>query len=494
MSRPGGLTSKFAARLADSLDERYHLAGTVRHEINKAFPKHFSFLWGELALYSFVVLVLSGTYLAFFFDASTGEISYRGPYDPLYGVTMSRAYASTLYLSFEVRGGLFVRQLHHWSALVFIAAIVIHMFRTFFTGAFRKPRELTWLIGVALLLLSIFEAYMGYTILDDLLSGQGLRIFSGLLLSIPLIGTWVHWAVFNGEFEGESWLHRFYLGHILIVPVILATLIAVHLAFVWYQHHTQFPGKRKTEQNVVGYRTVPAFTLHSVAVGLCTVGVLAAMGGLFQIYPTWNYGPYETSQVPTPNQPDWYAAFDIGALRLFPRWDIHLFGHTVPAPFWPGVLLPLLMFALLAAYPYLERRLTLDRGSHNLLQRPRDNPTRTAIGAMAITFYAVLLLIGGDDVFAIVFRIPFEYEVWAGRIGLLVLPPLAYWITYRACRRLQDSDREILEHGIETGLVRPAPGGGFIEVRQPVDAADQRGQPVPVPYQGAPVPKGAEPP
>jgi ubiquinol-cytochrome c reductase cytochrome b subunit len=482
MSRLG---RALAARVADGLDQRYRLAGSVRKETSHVFPKHHSFFWGEFALYSFIVLLLSGTYLALFFVPDTTEVVYAGPYLPAQGLHMSRAYESALALSFEVRGGLFIRQIHHWAALLFVASIVLHMFRNFFTGSFRRPREATWVGGVALLALAILEGYAGYSMLDDLLSGLGVRILSGLLLSVPVAGTWLHWIVFGGEFDGQIWISRFFLGHVFLIPALLIALIAVHVGLVWYQKHTHFPGPGARESNVVGERAVPGFGTNTVANGICVVAVIGLLAGVFQINPVFLWGPYTPSASSTFIQPDWYAGFLIGGLRLFPRWDVHLGPYTVPAPFWPGLVLPLLMFALLAAYPFLEQRFMHDRAQHQLLQRPRDNPVRTAIGAMGITFYLVLFASGATDAVSAAFDIPFEVLVWAGRVGLIVLPPLAYQMTKRVCVGLQRADRDVLARGVRTGTLQQRPGGVFVELRRPPGGVDAQGRPIPLIYGGA---------
>jgi ubiquinol-cytochrome c reductase cytochrome b subunit len=490
VSRNGGVKRAIAKRIVAGLDERFHLSGTVRKESSHVFPKHYSFFWGELALYSFVVLVLSGTVLALFFVPDTSEVFYHGQYDNARGLHMSRAYQSALNLSFEVRGGLFIRQVHHWAALVFVASIALHMFRNFFTGAFRRPREFTWITGVALLMIALLEGYLGYSMLDDLLSGMGVRIISGLILSVPVIGSWLHWMVFGGEFAGDLWISRFYLGHVFLLPGIIFALIAVHLGLVWYLKHTQFPGSGARESNVVGDRTVPGFGAKTLANALCVFGVLALLGAFFQINPIFLWGPYTPSDSSAAVQPDWYVGFLIGALRIFPPWDLHLWHHTIPAPLWPGLVLPLVMFLLLFIYPFLEQLVTKDRRLHNLLQRPRDNPVRTAVGAMAITFYVVLLVAGADDVFAIAFNVPFEWMRWAERVGVLVLPPIAYVLTRRICLGLQRSDRDVLERGIRTGLLRELPGGVFVELRQPLGGVDHEGRPLPMAYGGARIDRG----
>ncbi|MGH3979110.1 MAG: cytochrome bc1 complex cytochrome b subunit [Pseudonocardiaceae bacterium] len=486
--KPSGLTAK-AGHAANELDARLSGAGLLRTQLNKVFPTHWSFMLGEIALYSFIVLLLSGTYLAFFFDPSMAEVEYQGAYDQLRGVEMSKAYATTLDLSFEVRGGLFARQVHHWAALLFVSAMMVHMCRTFFTGAFRKPRETNWLIGVGLLTLGILEGFAGYSLPDDLLSGTGLRIMSGVILSIPVIGTWAHWLMFGGEFPGELAIPRLYIVHVLIVPGLIFALIAVHLGLVWFQKHTQFPGPRRTERNVVGVRILPTFAVHGGAFTMINIGVMAIMSGLFQINPVWNYGPYSAAQVSTFAQPDYYIGFLEGSLRLWPAWETYLGDYTIPAAFWPTVVLPGIMFTLLAMYPMIERRLTKDHAHHNLLQRPRDVPVRTSLGMMALTFFMVLLISGSNDVFAYYFDISLNAVTWAGRIGLLLLPPLAYFVTYRICIGLQRADRAVLEHGVETGIIRRLPNGAFIEVHQPLAGTDDHGHAVPLEYQGASVPK-----
>ena len=160
---------RIAGSVANYVDERTGAAKWMKKNLTKVFPDHWSFLLGEIVLYSFIILLLSGTYLTFWFDPSQREVIYDGSYEPLQGIEMSAAYASTLDISFEVRGGLLMRQIHHWSALIFIAGMVVHLMRVYFTGAFRKPREFNWIIGVGLLTLGIVEGFLGYSLPDDLL-------------------------------------------------------------------------------------------------------------------------------------------------------------------------------------------------------------------------------------------------------------------------------------------------------------------------------------
>ena len=484
---PGAPTTKLG-KAAYELDDRIIVAPWLRRTLNKVYPDHWSFLLGEIALYSFVVLLLSGTYLTFFFDASMKEVVYDGSYAPLRGVEMSAAYDSALGLSFDVRGGLFMRQLHHWAALLFVAAIVVHLLRIFFTGAFRRPRETNWILGVIMLVLALLMGVTGYSLPDDLLSGTGLRIISAILLSVPVIGTWAHFAVFNGDYVGEQIIGRFYIVHVLLIPAILLALIALHLLILVKQKHTQFPGAGRTEHNVVGNRLFPTFAAKATGLVFVVFGVCALLGGLVQINPIWLWGPYNPAQVSSASQPDWYIGFLDGSARLFPPWEIVLWGYHVTPVFWATVAIPGLMFTALALYPVIERKLTGDTASHHLLQRPRDVPVRTALGAMGLTFYLMLMLSGGNDVIADKFHISLNAMTWVGRIGVVILPPIAYAIAYRICLGLQLHDREVLEHGIETGVIRRLPSGEFIEVHQPLGPVDEHGHGT-LAYGGAPVPK-----
>ena len=476
------------AKIGNNIDSRYTAAAGIRRQINKVFPTHWSFMLGEIALYSFLILLLTGVYLTLFFDPSITKVIYDGAYLPLNGVEMSRAYETALNLSFEVRGGLFIRQMHHWAALMFMVSMTVHMLRIFFTGAFRRPREANWIIGCVLLLLGMAEGFMGYSLPDDLLSGVGLRIMSAIIVGLPIIGTWMHWLIFGGDFPSELMLDRFYIAHVLIIPGIILGLIAAHLALVWYQKHTQFPGPGRAENNVVGVRILPLFGIKAAAFGLITAGVLALMAGLTTINAIWLLGPYNPAQVSAGSQPDIYMLWTDGLARVMPAWELYLGHYTVPGAFWVAMLAGL-MVVLLIAYPFIEAKITGDTAHHNLLQRPRDVPVRTSLGMMGIAFYFLVTLSGGNDLFAYHFGVSLNAMTWVGRIGLIVLPPLAYFVTYRICIGLQRSDREVLEHGIETGVIKMMPNGAFVEIHQPLGEVDEHGHPVPLPYAGAPVPK-----
>jgi quinol---cytochrome-c reductase cytochrome b subunit len=444
-------------RTARWLDDRLGASSFARKALDKVFPDHWSFMLGEVALYCFVILVLTGIYLSFFFVPSSREVLYQGAYRPLRGVGVSEAYASVLRISFEVRAGMVFRQMHHWAALVFVAAIVLHVSRVFFTGAFRRPREINWIIGVTLLLLAMFNGFTGYSLPDDLLSGTGLRIAYSIALSIPVVGTWLAFLVFGGEFPAHDIISRLYVMHIFLVPAALATLITIHLALIWHQKHTQFPGPGRTETNVVGSRLWPTYAMKSVALFFSVGAVVGLLGGIGQINPVWLYGPFLPATVSSPAQPDWYLGWLEGALRLFPAWEIRAFGHTVANPFFPAVLLPGITFLVLYLWPFLERRFTGDDRHHDLLDRPRDRPLRTGLGASALAFYGVLFLAASNDLVAKLFEVPVNAVTWSFRILALVLPPVVGFGVYRFMRGASSTGAESLLEVPFSAIVQPRP-------------------------------------
>ena len=424
-------------RPARWLDNRLGVTKLVDNVLNHVFPDDWSFMLGEVAMYCFVILVFTGIYLTFFFHAGDATVHYTGGYAPLRGLPMSEAYESTIRLSFDVRAGLVIRQIHHWTALVFAASIVLHLFRIFLTGAFRRPREINWVIGLTMFILVIFNGFAGYSLPDDLLSATGLRIGYSILISVPIVGTWLASLFFGGPYPGTAVIGRLFILHVLLLPGLIAILLGAHLAIIWRQKHTQYPGAGRTERNVVGSRLWPTYTAKSVGLLAAVFAVVAALGGLAQINPVWLYGPYRPAAVSTAAQPDWYMGWMEGALRVFPAWRIHIAGHTVPEVFWPGVVLPTVTFLVLYAWPFLEARVTGDRSEHHLLDRPRDRPGRTALGFAALAFYATLFLAGSQDVLAQHTGIAVPDLDRVFRILLLVAPLTMGWIAWKWCRDLQ---------------------------------------------------------
>jgi ubiquinol-cytochrome c reductase cytochrome b subunit len=468
-----GPVFKLAAPPTKWLDDRTGLAGLIRPYFRKVFPDHWSFLLGEIALYSFIVLLLSGIFLTIWFKPSMAEVEYEGSYELLRGLQMSEAYASTLSLSFDIRGGLLLRQMHHWAAAVFVAAMLVHSLRIFFTGAFRKPREINWLIGVTILALGIIEGFAGYSLPDDLLSGTGLRFVDGLIRSIPVIGTWAEFFTFAGEFPGELIIPRLYMLHILLIPAALLGLIAVHLALVFYHKHTQFPGPGRTEAHVVGYPVFPVYAAKAGGFFLIVFGVLTLMGATMQINPVWVFGPYNPAEVTAGSQPDWYMGFVEGGIRIMPNWEWHI-GSTTWS--WnvaiPGLGLMGLFFGLMYIYPFVEAWVTGDKSEHHLLDRPRNAPTRTAFGVAAMTGYAMLWIGGGNDLVATIFDVSLNAVTYFLRVAVFVAPVIAFLVTKRICIGLQRADRDRMLHGAESGVIDRAPSGKYSERHRPISRAD----------------------
>lgn len=430
------------------LDERLRITGFSKKTLRRIFPDHWSFLLGEIALYLFLILIGTGIFLTFFFSPSAREVIYSGSYRPLRGVEMSQAYESLLNISFEVRSGLVMRQIHHWAALMFLAVLVVHMLRVFFTGAFRKPRELNWIIGLTLLTLGLLAGFSGYSLPDDLLSGTGLRIGYSVALSIPVVGTWLAFLVFGGEFPSGNIISRLYVIHILLIPGAIGLLLGLHLAMVWRQKHTQFPGPMRTEQKIVGTRMWPTYAVKAGALFFLTGATVTLLAGLFQINPVWIYGPFDPARVSAGAQPDWYLGWLEGALRLMPPWEVRAFGFTIPNPFFPGLLIPGLTFNILYAWPWIEAKFTKDKEPHNLLNRPRDVPVRTALGVAGLSFYAVLFVAGGNDVIAGLFNLPLERVTQGLQVMALVFPVVAGVVTYKLCKELKGrAPRTGDEHG-----------------------------------------------
>ena len=469
-----GTPTTIGGKAADYLDQRLGIAGAAKKNLRKIFPDHWSFMLGEICLYSFIILLLSGIFLTFFFTPSMNEVTYNGSYTPLDGIKMSEAYASTLNISFDVRGGLLMRQIHHWAALVFVMAITVHMLRIFFTGAFRKPRELNWLIGFGLFVMALLEGFCGYSLPDDLLSGTGLRIADGVVLSIPIVGTYVSFFLFGGQFPGNVVIQRLFTIHILLVPGLILGLITAHLILVFYQKHTQWAGPGRNEQNVVGLPLMPVYMAKAGGFFFLVFGVIAFVGGMVSINPVWLYGPYVPNQLTAGSQPDWYIGFLEGGLRMMPNLEWNFWGHTLSLNVLvPALVVPGILFTGLAIYPFLEQWITGDKREHHILDRPRNMPTRTGIGVAGCTFYGILWFNGANDLIATHFHLSLESITWACRILIFVGPVFAFWATRRICFGLQRADRDKVLHGREAGIIVRSPEGEFSEIHAPLSDGDR---------------------
>jgi ubiquinol-cytochrome c reductase cytochrome b subunit len=457
-------------RLAHWIDTRTALAGVVRGALRKVFPDHWSFLLGEIALFCFVILVATGTFLTFFYVPSAAPVTYNGPYAPLRGSEVSAAFASVMHLSFDVRAGLLMRQIHHWTALVFVAIVVLHLCRVLFTGAHRRPRELNWIVGFTLLVLVMGDGFTGYSLPDDLLSGTGARIAYSAVLSIPFIGPWVASLVFGGEFPTMALISRFFVIHVLFLPGLLIGLITVHIALLVLHKHTQFRGAPAREDNVVGRHFWPTQVFLSTGLFFLTAALVSAIGGLFQVNPIWAYGPFNAAVVASPAQPDWYLGWLDGSLRIFPPFEPTILGITIPSPFIPGVVIPGILFTIVALWPFIEQRLTHDDREHHILDAVWEHPVRTATGAAILALFGVLTLAGGNDVLAFYLSTELETLTRVFRVLALVVPVVTWYVTWRLCQaKLRRAaiasapDAHAGRHRAGVALRRNA-GGGFEEV------------------------------
>jgi ubiquinol-cytochrome c reductase cytochrome b subunit len=465
---------RFTGAAANYLDERTSVSGAVKELGRKIFPDHWSFMLGEVALYSFIVILLSGTFLTFFYDPSMTEVDYEGSYLPLKGIEMSVAYHSSLDISFDIRGGLLMRQVHHWAALLFVASIGLHMLRVFFTGAFRKPRELNWIIGFVLFILAMAEGFTGYSLPDDLLSGNGLRIIDGMIKAFPVIGVWTSYLFFGNEFPGTDVIPRLYVLHIMLLPAILIASLAIHMVLLVVNKHTQFAGPGRTNDNVVGSPVLPVFAAKAGGFFFLVFGAIMLIASLFTINPIWNYGPYDPSPVSAGTQPDWYIGFADGALRLIPPgWEFILFGNTWSMNILTPTIFLGVFIVLVAIYPFIEAWITGDKREHHIADRPRNAPTRTGIGAAGVTFYAVLWAAASSDLIATHFKLTIEGVITTLQVLFFLAPVAAFIIAKRTCLALQRKDREIALHGYESGRIVRLPGGEYVEVHEQLEDAER---------------------
>jgi ubiquinol-cytochrome c reductase cytochrome b subunit len=426
--------------LVRKVEEKGSTTPYVKNLIHKVFPGHWSFLLGEIALYSFLFLVASGLFLVLFYAAGSDTVTYEGSHVPLQGAEVSVSYDSVLRLSFDVQGGLLVRQAHHWAALIFIAAITLHLGRIFFTGAFRRPRRLNYTTGLTMLLLAMANGFFGLSLTDDLLSGTGLRIAYTFAQTVPAIGPELAALLFAGEFPAPGMLVRMYWLHILVVPLAIGGLLSLHMFLVFRQTHTQHPGRGRHEDNVVGDAMWPGYAFKTVGLLLFVFAVMLLLGGLVQINPVWAYGQYDPAAVTVPAQPDWYLWWVEGALRVFPQVSMTAFGYEIPTPFVSGVTGPIIAIVVAYAWPMIEERVTGDGGIHHLVDRPRDRRVRTTIGVMAFSHLAVLTSAGSHDIQGFVLDVGVDTMTNVYRVLLVAVPVAAGALTWWVCGSLAAAD------------------------------------------------------
>ena len=461
----------FTGRLAERLSQttigrRGSVA--VQELRRRVVPLHWSNLFGVVALACLAVITVTGVVLMFHYTPSGTTVVYDGAYPTLHGAEVSEAFASTMHVSFEVPGGLALRQAHHWAALLLPAALLAQLLVTFFTGAFRRPRRAGWVLLFLLLIAALAGGWSGYALPDDMLSGTGLRIVEGITLGIPVVGTWMKDLLFGGQFPGEI-IERLYPLHLVVVPAMIALLV-VRVALLARHQPPQFAGPGRTAANVVGVPLFPNAAARAGGLFLIVSGMLMLIAATVTINPIWLYGPASPGDAGAGSQPDWYTGFLDGALRLVPPgWEFVALDRT-----WTlAVLVPLAVIGvfllLVTVYPFLEERITGDRGEHHLLDRPRNMPTRTGIGVAGVVFYATLWAAGSADLIADAFSLTIEGVVLTMQIVLVVGPAIGFTLARRVCLGLQRKDRDVVLHGYETGRIVRLPGGEYIEVHEPVD-------------------------
>ncbi|MEV0195793.1 cytochrome b N-terminal domain-containing protein [Nonomuraea sp. NPDC050691] len=431
---------------------------------------HWSFMFAEIAVWSFVVLAVTGAVLMVFYDPGMSQVTYDGSYGPLRGLFVSKAFDSTMRLSLEVRGGLLIRQVHHWAALVFVAAVVLQLLRMFLTGAFRRPRTGQWLIWVTLLALGMAAGETGNALPDDMLSGGSLWLITSVVQSIPVVGTWALSLLFGPDFPGDRVIPVMYGGHLLI-PALMAALLVAREWLMRRHGHSRF------------IASLPARSGARPMMALATTGMLVILGFGFQIAPIWLYGPARPTQISAGSVPDWYMGFLDGALRIMPGWELTLGDHTLSlAVLVPTLVIPGVFFTALAAYPVAERFLLSRRGrrdamgrpktasrmaretaARDVLDQPHETPVKTAIAVAGITFYGLLWAAAANDQIAHQFQLTVNAVTIFFRWAVIVGPVIAFVITRWICLALQQTDHDVAEHGVETGVITRSPDGGFHE-------------------------------
>jgi len=422
------------------------MKATMRRLVRADPDDRWAAVFGRIAVYSFLVALVTGILLLPFFRPSMTPVVYHGSYRKLDGLTMSRAYQSTLNISFDVRGGLLIRQVHHWSADLFVAAVCLRLVRVFFRGRFR-PRK-NWLIWVGLLPAGMLAGWSGAILPDDMLSGGSLSLLSGVTLSLPVVGTHLVLLIFGGSFPGHAIIPRAYWVHVVVLPAVLGALL------------------------LLSYRPRLARVPRVDPLLPFTGAVLVALGAAAQINPVWLFGPYQPGSISAGSVPDWYMGFLDGALRVMPAWELSLGGHPLSLDVLiPAVIVPGLFFTVVAAYPLLDGWITGGRPPRGLLPpKPADPANRIAVGLAGITLYGLLWAAAANDEIAYHLHISLYTVTWVFRVLVLTGPVLAFALTRMICHVAAARRRHEAEHGIETGRIVMTPEGGFTEITEPVAA------------------------
>ena len=412
------------ARLLDAIDDRLKLKAPSRKVANKVFPSNWSFLLGEVSAISLAVLVLTGIFLTMFYRPSTEPVVYTGSEHIFAGQTLPAAFESIVRLSHDVPGGLLFRRIHRVASHLFIASTVLHMLRILLTGAFRRPREINYIIGIGLLTLAFGSGFTGYSLPYDSLAGTGIRIAYSEVLSLPIIGEYVAFWVFGGEFPTGDVIPRFFVAHVLLLPAVIIGTVGLHLALVARQRHTQFPRFGVDGHHlVVGKPLFPTQAAESLTLTLWVGGLLSAAAVLIPWSDVTLLGPYVPGEVGNNAQPDWFIFWLEGGLRIFPPLEFTIPpGIVISGPFVAGVLLPGVVFGILLIYPWVERRVYRLEGDWHVLQNPLELPMRAAVVLGLFSFVLLISAAATNDILSRMFGIPIEVITWGFRIAVFVVP------------------------------------------------------------------------
>jgi len=429
-----------AKAVYDWFDTRLDLENGQKF-LGKAFPAEDSFLLGEVALFCFLLLILSGVFLGFFFEPSTSDVEYEGSVQKFQGQEMPEAFVSVLHITYDVPFGMFIRRLHHWAAHLFVASIGLHMLRVFFTGAYRNPREPNWIVGTGLAALSMGAAYTGYALPFDEFAATATSIGYNLTISIPLLGDFLGQVVFGGEFPSSATIPRLYFLHVLVIPAAIAVGLAVHMAILIRQKHTEAPrdgdvtgGRQPVDEDdddvIIGLPAFPNQAAVSAVVFFVTAATLSALSGLLPVHNVAEYGPNDPAATPELIMPDWFLMWVYGFLKLLPQISFDVGPAHINGEFVGGIVLPGLVFAAVAAWPFIDRT----EPTH-FTADPLDRAWQTGVGVGAVAFIMIASIAGMNNILA--------DQVLGTTTGvvnpiltaaLLVVPPVFGGITYLLLR------------------------------------------------------------
>ncbi|QSG13242.1 Cytochrome b subunit of the bc complex [Halapricum desulfuricans] len=396
-------------------DDRFDL-GDAEEFGGKAFPAEDSFLLGEIALFCFVMLALTGIFLGFFFEPSTSATTYEGSVAKFQGEELPAAFASVLQITYDVPFGMFIRRFHHWAAHLFVASIGLHMLRVFFTGSYRNPREPNWIVGTGLAILAIGAAYTGYALPFDEFAATATGIGFNVTTSIPVVGDFLANIVFGGSFPSSATIPRLYFLHVLVIPVLIVALLAVHMLILIRQKHTESQREdtvapaaasdggdrtvdREDDTVVVGLPAFPNQAAVSAVVFFLTLATLSLLAGFLPVHNIAAYGPNNPAGTPDLIMPDWFLMWLYGFLKLLPSWlsfTIPIVGIHVSAEFIGGLGIPALIFLIIFAWPFIDRE---DEPVH-FTADPLNRPWQTSVGVSAVVFIMLASLGGMNNLAA----------------------------------------------------------------------------------------------